>query len=118
MCGIFRGDRKGNTHTITKAKLKKREFDWCQSGSAVVCKWKNKRDVLNISNQYIKPKMDLLLTDVGIKSKSLLLFAIVITDYLVNLWITLIKCYHITQPYVKAFHGIKKLVFTFLRCLY
>ena len=98
MCGILRGDRKGNTHTITKAKLKKREFDWCQSGSAVVCKWKNKSDVLNISNQYIKPKMDLLLTDVGIKSKSLLLFAIVITDYLVNLRITLIKCYHITQP--------------------
>ena len=85
MCGILRGDRKGNTHTITKAKLKKLEFDWCQSGSAVVRKWKNKRDVLNISNQYIKPKMDLLLTDVGIKSKSLLLFAIVITDCLVNL---------------------------------
>ena len=69
---------------MTKVKLKKVKFDWCQSGSVAVCKWKDKRDVLNISNQYINPKMVLLLTDVGIKSKSVLFFVTVITDCLVN----------------------------------
>ena len=53
----MRSDRKGNPHVMTKAKLKKSEFTWRGSGNVVVCKSKDKRDVLTISNKHINPKM-------------------------------------------------------------
>ena len=55
-CGTLRSDRKSNPHVMTKTKLKKGEFTWRGSGNVVVCKLKDKRDVLTISNKHINPK--------------------------------------------------------------
>ena len=50
-------DRKGNSHAVTKAKLRKIAFACFQSGNAVACKWNIKRDVITITNKNTKPEM-------------------------------------------------------------
>ena len=57
-------DRNSNSHDATKAKLKKGEFFWRRSGNVVVSKWKDKRDVLSISNKHTNPEM-VFVTDRG-----------------------------------------------------
>ena len=52
ICGTLRGDRKGNPKDIVKKKLKKGGSVWKRSDDAVVCKWKDKIDVLTISNKH------------------------------------------------------------------
>jgi hypothetical protein len=52
LCGTLRFDRKENPKEIVKKKLKKGEHTWMRSESVVVCKWKDKRDVLTISNMH------------------------------------------------------------------
>ena len=54
--GTLRKDRKGNPKSVTKAMLKKGEVVWKSQGEVVVCKWKDKRDVLTISTAHI-PEM-------------------------------------------------------------
>ena len=56
ICGSLRGDGKGNPYAVTKAKLKKGEFHFCRSGNVVVCKWKDKKDVLTIGNKRTNPE--------------------------------------------------------------
>ena len=52
ICGTLRGDHKENPKDIVKKKLKKGEFVCKRSDDVVVCKWKNKRGVLTISNKH------------------------------------------------------------------
>ena len=51
-CGTLRSDRKSNPKELTKSKLKKREGVSRSREGIVVSKWKNKRDVLMISNMH------------------------------------------------------------------
>ena len=44
------------TYAVTKAKLKKGEFVFCRRGNVVVCKWKDKKDVLTIGNTRTNPE--------------------------------------------------------------
>ena len=52
ICGTLCGDRKGNPKDIVKKKLKKGESVLKRSDDVVVCQWKNKHDVLTISNKH------------------------------------------------------------------
>lgn len=52
ICGTLRGNRKGNPKNIIDRKLKKGDCVWSRKDSVVVCKWKDKRDVLTISNMH------------------------------------------------------------------
>lgn len=52
VCGTLRANRKENPKDIVGRKLKKGEVVWRQNGSVVVCKWKDKREVLTISNMH------------------------------------------------------------------
>lgn len=52
ICGTLRFDRKENPKEVVSKKLKKGEHAWKRSESVVVCKWKDKRDVLTISNMH------------------------------------------------------------------
>ena len=51
ICETHRGDRKGNPRDIVKKKLKKGESVWKRSDDVVVCKWKDKQEVLTMSNK-------------------------------------------------------------------
>lgn len=53
VCGTLRSNRKGNPNDVIQRKLKKGEFIWQQNGPVTVCKWKDKRDVLTISNKHV-----------------------------------------------------------------
>ena len=57
ICGSLCSDRKGNSHAVTKAKLRKIAFVCFQSGNAVACKWKYKRDVITITSKNTEPEM-------------------------------------------------------------
>ncbi|XP_030747681.1 piggyBac transposable element-derived protein 4-like [Sitophilus oryzae] len=50
ICGTLRSNRKGNPKYVVSKKLKKGECIWQRRKSVVVCKWKDKREVLTISN--------------------------------------------------------------------
>ena len=52
LTGTLRKDRKGNPKAVTAAKLKKGEMIWRIKDDVSVCKWKDKRDVLTISNAH------------------------------------------------------------------
>ena len=52
ICGTLRSDRKGNPKEVVSKKLKKREVEWKRRETVVVSKWKDKRDVLTISNKH------------------------------------------------------------------
>ena len=43
-------------HAVTKAKLKKGEFVWRQCGNVAVCKGRDKRGALTISNKHANSK--------------------------------------------------------------
>ena len=51
ICGTLRADRKNNPKEVVRKKLGKGEMVWARNKTAVVCKWKDKRDVLTISNK-------------------------------------------------------------------
>jgi len=53
VCGTLRNNRKRNPRDVVNRKLKKGEFFWQQNGPVTVCKWKDKRDVLTISNMHV-----------------------------------------------------------------
>lgn len=52
ICGTLRFDRKENPKELVRKQLKKGDTVWSRSESVVVCKWKDKRDVLTISNMH------------------------------------------------------------------
>ena len=52
LCGTLRFDRKENPKVLTGTKLKKGEMVWRRSDEVVVCKGKDKRDVLTITNMH------------------------------------------------------------------
>ena len=52
LTGTLRKDRKGNPKAVTAAKLKKGEMIWRIKDDVSVYKWKDKRDVLTISNTH------------------------------------------------------------------
>ena len=52
ICGTLRSDRKGNPKEVVSKKLKKGEVEWKRRETVVVSKWKDKRDVLTISNKH------------------------------------------------------------------
>ena len=54
--GTLKKDGKGNPNSVMKAMLKKGEVVWKSQGEVVVCKWRDKRDVLTISAAHI-PEM-------------------------------------------------------------
>ena len=52
VCGTLRSNRKGNPKDVIAEKLKKGEMVWRRNMDVTVCKWKDKRDVLTISNMH------------------------------------------------------------------
>ena len=52
ICGTLRAARKNNPRKVVRRKLGKGEMVWARNETAVVCKWKNKRYMLTISNKY------------------------------------------------------------------
>ena len=52
ICGTLRSDRTSNPLAVTKAKLKKGEVVQRSRDGVTVAKWKDKRDVLTISNMH------------------------------------------------------------------
>ena len=52
ICGTLRSDRKGNPKAVTSKKLKKGEMFWLRNEDVVVTKWKDRRDVLTITNKH------------------------------------------------------------------
>ena len=52
ICGTLRNDRKSNPKEVTKAKLKKGDVVSRSRDGVIVTKWKDKRDVLMISNMH------------------------------------------------------------------
>jgi hypothetical protein len=50
--GTLRPDRKGVPKSLVKKKLKKGQISWARDDSTTVCKWKDKRDVLTITNKH------------------------------------------------------------------
>lgn len=53
VCGTLRSNRKENPRDLVSRKLKRGECIWQQNGPVTVCKWKDKRDVLSISNMHV-----------------------------------------------------------------
>ncbi|XP_064597891.1 piggyBac transposable element-derived protein 4-like [Liolophura sinensis] len=47
LCGTLRFDRKENPKDVVQKKLEKGEHCWKRSGPVVLCKWRDKRDVLS-----------------------------------------------------------------------
>ena len=54
--GTLRKDRKRNPEGVKKVKLNKGEVIWRSQNDVTVCKWKDKRDMLTISNAHV-PQM-------------------------------------------------------------
>lgn len=52
ICGTLRSNRKGNPSEVILAKLKKGELAFQSCDDITVCKWKDKRDVLVITNKH------------------------------------------------------------------
>lgn len=52
LCGTLRSNRKENPEEVVKQKLMRGELSYLRSDSVIVCKWKDKRDVLTISNMH------------------------------------------------------------------
>lgn len=51
-CGTLRFDRKENPKDVVQKKLGKGEHCWKRSGPVIVCKWKDKREVLTITKMH------------------------------------------------------------------
>ena len=67
--GTLRKDRKRNPKKIISMKLKKSQMVWKSKGDMIVAKWKDKRDVLMISNAHI-PKMTTVTNRRGNENKT------------------------------------------------
>uniref|UniRef100_A0A1B0BXL7 PiggyBac transposable element-derived protein domain-containing protein n=1 Tax=Glossina palpalis gambiensis TaxID=67801 RepID=A0A1B0BXL7_9MUSC len=52
VCGTLTFDRKGNLKNLVKKKLNQGDSEWLRSVSIMVNKWKDKRNVLTISNMH------------------------------------------------------------------
>ncbi|XP_037032190.1 piggyBac transposable element-derived protein 4-like [Bradysia coprophila] len=52
LCGTLRSNRKENPKEVVKQKLMRGELSYLRSDSVIVCKWRDKRDVLTISNMH------------------------------------------------------------------
>ncbi|XP_064598479.1 piggyBac transposable element-derived protein 4-like [Liolophura sinensis] len=52
LCETLRFDRKENPKDDVQTKLEKGEHCWKRPGPVVVCKWRDKRDVLTITNMH------------------------------------------------------------------
>ncbi len=52
LCGTLRSNRKDNPKQVVNQKLLRGELSYLRSDSVIVCKWKDKRDVLTISNMH------------------------------------------------------------------
>ena len=52
ICGTLLNDRKGNPKDVANKNLKRGEVEWKRNETVVVSKWKDKRDVLNVSNKH------------------------------------------------------------------
>lgn len=52
LCGTLRSNRKDNPKEVVNQKLLRGELSYLRSDSVIVCKWKDKRDVLTISNMH------------------------------------------------------------------
>ena len=52
VCDTLRNNRRGNPKDVVEKKLKKGEVVWKRNDHVTVCKWKDKRDVLTISNMH------------------------------------------------------------------
>ena len=50
--GTLRTDRKRNPESVISKKLKEGEMVWCSLNDITVCKWKDKIEVLTISNAH------------------------------------------------------------------
>lgn len=48
ICGTLRSNRKENPKEVVQQKLARGELSYLRSGPVIVCKWKDKRDVLTI----------------------------------------------------------------------
>ena len=57
ICGTLNKRRKGIAPEVKDAKLKKGDFVWRRSDDVVVSKWKDRREVLTISNKHTSPEM-------------------------------------------------------------
>ena len=75
--GNLHSDRKGNIHALTLVTV---EFVWRRSGNVVICKWKDKRDVLPINNKNTNSEMFSVSNRLGDPKQ---VFAIIITECLV-----------------------------------
>ncbi|XP_071053641.1 piggyBac transposable element-derived protein 4-like [Onthophagus taurus] len=53
VCGTLRKNRKENPQDVINRELKKVEVTWQRNGLVTVCKWKDKREVLTISNMHV-----------------------------------------------------------------
>ena len=60
ICGTLNNRRKGIPEEVKKAKLNKGDHIWRRSDDVVVSKWKDKREVLTISNKHTEPQMVLV----------------------------------------------------------
>ena len=59
--GTLRKDRKRNPKKVIGEKVKKGVMIWRSNNDIIVCKWKDKREVLTISSAH-KPEMDIATT--------------------------------------------------------
>ena len=57
LSGTLRKDRVGLPQEIIKRKLRKGQFTWATNQEVVVSKWKDKREVLTISNAHHTPQL-------------------------------------------------------------
>lgn len=77
ICGTLRKGRKHLPKNIINKKMKKGQYTWQSNGSTVVCKWKDKRDVLTISNKHSNVAM----TQVKNRRGNIKLKPIIVEDY-------------------------------------
>lgn len=76
LCGTLRSNRKENPKEVVKQKLMSGELSYLRSDSVIVCKWKDKRDVLTISNMH-----EVELNDVPNRNGKILKKPNIIRDY-------------------------------------
>ena len=106
ICGTLRADRKNNPKNVVRKKLGKGQIAWARNETAVVCKWKDKRDVLTISNKH---KAELVLVTNRRGKEKIEPNIATILECLVLIGQT--KCCLIIKVSIKQFVGIKKLAF-------
>ena len=89
-CGTLRSDRRSNPKEVTKFKLKKEEIINRSREAVIAAKWKEKQDVLMVSNMH-KLKMVEVPNKQGKKNGKPDIFAI--TTVVCQVLIRLIKWY-------------------------